>query len=133
MSENSSVLVRVPTEKFGQAIIETKEYLGQVAFTVKVDSLLDICSFVKSDTDLNMDFLTEFLQNEFFTGIQEFIFGYLDQGSGLGASLSAHVRCFQLSRGVGGGRAERDLPIGSRGARSVAHPSRWKWGRDALA
>jgi hypothetical protein len=27
-----------------------------------------------------MDFLTEFLQNGFFTQIQDFIFGYLDQG-----------------------------------------------------
>lgn len=61
MSDNNSVLVKVPTEKFGQAIVDTKEHLGQVAFTVKVDSLLDICSFVKSDTDLNMDFLTDII------------------------------------------------------------------------
>lgn len=59
MSSENSVLVKVPTEKFGGAIVDTKETLGEVTFTVKVESLMDVCSFVKTDTDLRMDVLID--------------------------------------------------------------------------
>ena len=58
---NESVLVNKIKEKFGDAVTETVVFRGEVTHVVSRDRLVDIARFIKTDTDLMLDFPVDVL------------------------------------------------------------------------
>lgn len=59
--ENPSVLVKKLTEQFGQGIVATSVFKDEVSHLVDRSALVDICGFLKSDPDFQMNYLVDVL------------------------------------------------------------------------
>ena len=57
--DQEELLVSKIRERFASSIEETTVYCGEVTHVVKVDALLDVCRFIKSEKDLKMDWLSD--------------------------------------------------------------------------
>ena len=62
---NKSVLVDKVQKTFPGAVRETLIYKGQVSHIVHKDALLDICNFLKNDSDLQMNYLVDVIAVDF--------------------------------------------------------------------
>jgi NADH-quinone oxidoreductase subunit C len=59
LQDKDSILVKRFQERFAPSILETTVFRGEVTHLIKKESLLDICSFLRSEKDLNMDYLSD--------------------------------------------------------------------------
>jgi len=55
--DNATVKRRV-TEQFGNAVLETSEYRGDLAFRLQPNALLDVAAFLRDDSELQYIFLS---------------------------------------------------------------------------
>jgi NADH-quinone oxidoreductase subunit C len=56
--DNQSLLERLKA-RFGAAILESKEFRGELTVVVPPELIVEVCSFVKTDPDLAYDFLSD--------------------------------------------------------------------------
>lgn len=61
LQDKDSILVKRLQERFAPAILETTVFRGEVAHLIKKESLLDICTFLRSEKDIKMDYLSDVL------------------------------------------------------------------------
>ncbi len=55
---NSSILEKIKS-KFADSIIETGEFRGELTVVIKKEKLVEICKFLRDDSDLKFDHLTD--------------------------------------------------------------------------
>lgn len=59
MVEKESVLIKKVKEAFRDAILETNVFRGEVTHVIEKGSLLSLCTFLKNDPDLKMNYLVD--------------------------------------------------------------------------
>ncbi len=64
--DNQTVLERLKT-RFGEAILESKEFRGELTVVVRPERIVEICSFLKTDPDLSYDFLSDLCGIDMYT------------------------------------------------------------------
>ncbi|MBI5287216.1 MAG: NADH-quinone oxidoreductase subunit C [Deltaproteobacteria bacterium] len=52
-------LIKRIKDRFGAAILDTDYFRGEITHTIKKDTLLDLCRFLKEDPELNFNFLVD--------------------------------------------------------------------------
>jgi NADH-quinone oxidoreductase subunit C len=57
--DKSTLLVKKIKGRFGDAIVSTVVDRGEVTHVVKKDALLDVCRYLKSDSELSMNYLVD--------------------------------------------------------------------------
>jgi|Deesub1362B_J571_1020462.scaffolds.fasta_scaffold04436_4 NADH-quinone oxidoreductase subunit C len=58
MATNEEILKKI-REKFGDAVLETSDALGEAAVSVRRDVIVDLLKFLREDPDLAFDFLMD--------------------------------------------------------------------------
>ncbi len=61
-----SILVKNIKNKFGPSILDTIIFRDEVTHLIRKDSLLDICRFLKNDTELQFNFLSDIAGVDYF-------------------------------------------------------------------
>ncbi len=69
--DNQTVLERLKSQP-GDAILESKEFRGELTVVVRRDRIVEICSFLKNDPDLAYDFLSDLCGIDMFTPEKRF-------------------------------------------------------------
>lgn len=69
--DNQTVLERLRSH-LGDALLESKEFRGELTVVVRKDRILDACSFLKNDPDLAYDFLSDLCGIDMFTPEKRF-------------------------------------------------------------
>lgn len=60
-SPEDSDLVKKIRGRFGKSIVETTVFRGEITHVVEKDALIDICTFLKNEPDLQFNFLSDVL------------------------------------------------------------------------
>lgn len=59
MVEKESVLIKKVKEAFRDAILETNVFRGEITHVIEKGSLLSLCTFLKNDPELKMNYLVD--------------------------------------------------------------------------
>ncbi len=69
--DNQTVLDRLKA-RFGEAILESKEFRGELSVVVPPEQIVNVCSYVKSDPDLAYEFLSDLCGIDMYTPERRF-------------------------------------------------------------
>lgn len=69
--DNRTVLEKLKS-RLGDAILESKEFRGELTVVVRRDRIVETCSFLKNDPDLVYDFLSDLCGIDMFTAEKRF-------------------------------------------------------------
>jgi len=69
--DNQSVLERMKSH-FGNAILESREFRGELTVVVPKDQIVEVCSFLKNDPELAYDFLSDLCGIDMYTPSKRF-------------------------------------------------------------
>ena len=61
-----STLVKKVQERFAPSILDTLIVRNEITHLIKKDSLIDICRFLKDDSELQLNFLSDVLGTDYF-------------------------------------------------------------------
>ena len=63
---NDSNLVKIIKEKYGVSILDSFVFRDEATHTIKKDSLIEICRFLKNNSELQFNFLTDIVAVDYF-------------------------------------------------------------------
>lgn len=63
---NDSNLVKVIKEKYGVSILDSFVFRDEATHIIKKDSLIEICRFLKNNSELQFNFLTDIVAVDYF-------------------------------------------------------------------
>jgi NADH-quinone oxidoreductase subunit C len=69
--DNQTVLERLKT-RFGDAILESREFRSELTVVVPKERIVEVCSFLKNDSSLSYDFLSDLCGIDMFTPEKRF-------------------------------------------------------------
>jgi hypothetical protein len=69
--DNQTVLGALKS-RFGDAILESKEFRGELTVVVPKEKIVDVCTFLKNDPALTYDFLSDLCGIDMFTPTNRF-------------------------------------------------------------
>jgi len=69
--DNQTVLERLKS-RLGNALLESREFRGELTIVVPKDRIADVCSFLKDDPELAYDFLSDLCGIDMFTPERRF-------------------------------------------------------------
>ena len=69
--DNQGVLDRLKTD-FGDAILETREFRGELTVVVPKEKIVAICTYLKTDPQLSYDFLSDLCGIDMYTPEKRF-------------------------------------------------------------
>ncbi len=70
-SMNEKVLEKL-TAKFGDAILESNEFRGELTMVVPKERIVDICTFLRTDEELHFDLLADLCGIDMYTPVKRF-------------------------------------------------------------
>lgn len=63
---NDSNLVKIIKEKYGVSILDSFVFRDEATHIIKKDSLIEICGFLKNNSELQFNFLTDIVAVDYF-------------------------------------------------------------------
>jgi NADH-quinone oxidoreductase subunit C len=69
---DNQALLGVLKSRFGDAILESKEFRGELTVIVPKEKIIDVCTFLKKDSSLAYDFLSDLCGIDMFTPTKRF-------------------------------------------------------------
>src|SRR4030066_481854 len=73
--DNNSILEKIKN-KFADAIVETVEFRGELTVVIKKEKLVEICKFLRDDSDLKFDHLADVSGVDFLERLPSFDISY---------------------------------------------------------
>lgn len=64
--DNDSNLVKIIKEKYGVSILDSFVFRDEATHIIKKDSLIEICRFLKNNSELQFNFLTDIVAVDYF-------------------------------------------------------------------
>ena len=53
-------------ERFPEAVLEVREFRGEITIVIPKDKLIQVCAFLRDDSELNFNFLSDLTSLDFF-------------------------------------------------------------------